>query len=502
MKRSINIRKAVIIICLIIPIQLFFSAFVRAGLVSEATETCLDCHISITPGIVADWQKSSHAQVSMEEALAKSELEKRISSSGPPDDLQGFVIGCAECHMINNETHTDSFDHNDYTIHTVVSPPDCATCHAIEWDEYQKNIMSKAYFNLMDNPLYLDLVNSINGVQHFTDGELTPGIADDTTNAAACLACHGTRITVDGFVARETDLGEMTFPELNNWPNQGVGRINPDGSIGSCTSCHARHQFSIELARKPATCAQCHKGPDVPAYKVYQVSKHGNIYSAENHHWDFNAVPWTIGKDFNAPTCAVCHISLLIDEEETVIAARTHQMSDRLDKRIFGLIYSHPHPIDANTSIIKNKAGIPLPTELTGEPVDDFLIDGAEQEKRLEKMKTICQSCHSSSWTDGHFVLLDRAIETTNDMTLSTTKLINQIWEEGYAQGLPQGKSVFDEAIEKKWVEQWLFYANSVRFSAAMAGADYGVFANGRWQMSKNLREIHDWLKIHQQLKE
>jgi len=32
--------------------------------------------------------------------------------------------------------------------------------------------------------------------------------------------------------------------------------------------------------------------------------------------WDFTAVPWTIGKDFNAPTCAACHISLLVNTDE------------------------------------------------------------------------------------------------------------------------------------------------------------------------------------------
>ena len=46
------------------------------------------------------------------------------------------------------------------------------------------------------------------------------------------------------------------------------------------------------------------------------------------------------------------------------------------------------------------------------------------------------------------------------------------------------------------WVAQWLFYANSARFAAAMGGADYGTFANGRWHLSRNLREMHDWLQV------
>ena len=90
-----------------------------------------------------------------------------------------------------------------------------------------------------------------------------------------------------------------------------MGRINPDGSKGACTACHTRHGFSIEMARKPYTCSQCHKGPDVPAYAVYMVSKHGNIYDSLESKSDFSAVPWVPGKHFTAPTCATCHVSLL-----------------------------------------------------------------------------------------------------------------------------------------------------------------------------------------------
>ena len=54
----------------------------------------------------------------------------------------------------------------------------------------------------------------------------------------------------------------------------------------------------------------------------------------------------------------------------------------------------------------------------------------------------------------------------------------------------------FDEAIEKKWVEQWFFYANATRFASAMAGTDYGVFANGRWYLSRNIHDMIDWIKF------
>ena len=114
---------------------------------------------------------------------------------------------------------------------------------------------------------------------------------------------------------RDTDAGELEFPVIAGWPNQGVGRINLDGSKGACTACHPRHSFSMAMARKPHTCKECHVGPDVPAYKVYLSSKHGNIYSSKHEEWDFKKTPWTIGQDFTAPTCAACHVSLLTNTE-------------------------------------------------------------------------------------------------------------------------------------------------------------------------------------------
>jgi hypothetical protein len=81
-------------------------------------------------------------------------------------------------------------------------------------------------------------------------------------------------------------------------------------------------------------------------------------------------------------------------------------------------------------------------------------------------------------------------------MTLTATKIMMQGWDTGVAKGLAQDSSIFDEAMEKKWVEQWLFFANSTRMSSAMLGTDYGVYDNGRWYMAKNIQELNDWLKM------
>ncbi|MDY0398347.1 MAG: multiheme c-type cytochrome [Desulfuromonas thiophila] len=467
------------------------------GRISDATQECINCHSLITPGIVADWQKSRHAQVTPAEGLAKPAQQRRISVAKVAPELAGIVIGCAECHGMNSAAHPqDSFEHNGFTIHTVVSPPDCATCHPTETTDFADNLMAQAYANLMNNPVYAMMVNNTNGLAEFTGSGFHHLPADDTSNADSCLACHGTDVKVTGTVTRDTAMGEMTFPVLSNWPNAGVGRLNPDGSTGACSSCHTRHQFSIEMARKPYTCAECHKGPDVPAYKVYEVSVHGNIQKSMDKSWNYSAVPWTVGKDFTAPTCAACHASELVDENGETLAKRSHRMNDRLPWRIFGLPYAHPHPIKADTTAIVNKGGLNLPTELTGEPVSAFLISNEEMAERQRRMERVCAGCHSQQWIDGHFDRLDRSIETSNSMTLQATKILSSAWQEGLAQGLPQGANPFDEAIEMKWIEQWLFFGNSVRFATAMGGVDYGVFADGRWTQAKNLQEMADYLKF------
>jgi hydroxylamine dehydrogenase len=201
-----------------------------------------------------------------------------------------------------------------------------------------------------------------------------------------------------------------------------------------------------------------------------------------------------VGEDFTAPTCAACHVSLLVGEDDQIVVERTHQMNNRSAWRLFGVPYAHAHPKSPDTSVIRNKAGLPLPTELTGEPATSFLISVEEQHQRRETMKAICMSCHGSGWVNRHFERLENTILTTNEMTLTSTKVLLSAWEKGAARGLEHDDSIFNETIERKWTEQWLFHANSARLASAMAGADYGVFANGRWHLSKNVQEMLDWL--------
>lgn len=462
--------------------------------ISPETESCISCHRTVTPGIVEDWMKSRHSLITPGEALKKKPLERRVSIERTEESTGKYVVGCYECHSLNPENHTDNFEHMGYRINVVVTPSDCKKCHPSEVNQFSKSKKAYAYRNLMDNPIYRMLVNTTTGLKEF-DGRLSSKVPSEKTLHETCLGCHGTKLEVKGVKRIMTSMGELQIPEISNWPNQGVGRINPDGSLGSCTACHPRHSFSIEIARKPYTCAQCHLEPDVPAWNVYKESKHGNIFLSKYTEWNFSSVPWTIGKDFKAPTCATCHNSLLVSPDGKVIAERTHDFGSRLWVRLFGLIYAHPQPKSGDTTIIKNKDGLPLPVSFSGELASGYLIDEAEQKERMKVMKNVCNGCHNSDWVNGHFEKLDSTIRETNMMTLTATKMIVQAWE----KGIEDKSNPFDEALEKRWVRQWLFYANSIRYASAMTGApDYTAFKYGWWDLSENLSNMMDIIEFKQ----
>ncbi|MFZ5997235.1 MAG: multiheme c-type cytochrome [Nitrospirota bacterium] len=463
---------------------------------SAETKTCIGCHELYTPGIVEDWLKSRHAHTAPSEAIKKPALERRISADSVPESLGKYAVGCYECHSRNPEKHKDNFDHMGFKINVVVSPDDCKTCHPVEAGQFAGTKKAHAVKNLMSNPVYHTLVSTITGVKEIKDGKITAKEPSSAALMDACLGCHGTKVGVKGMKTVASKMGEIKIPDLTNWPNQGVGRENPDGSLGSCSACHARHAFSIETARKPYTCGQCHLEPDVPAYNVYKESKHGNIFESKYHEWDFDAVPWTVGKDFTAPTCATCHNSLIVSPRGDVIAERSHDFGSRLWVRIFGLIFTHPQPKSGNTSIIKNKDGLPLPTTFAGEPASEYLISKDEQERRQAATKGVCNGCHNIDWVNSHFEKFNVTVKETDAMVSAATTLMADAWK----NKLEDQTNPFDEGTEEMWVKQWLFYANTVRYSSAMTGApDYGAFKLGWWELTNNLRNMKELIDLKKQ---
>jgi len=465
---------------------------------SQETSACLGCHREYTSGIVEDWLKSRHAKTRPSAALKRPEIERRISAKKVAPPFQNVAVGCYECHSLNPAGHKDNFDHMGFKINVIVSPNDCATCHPAEAKEFSGSKKGHAVGNLMKNPVYRTLVETVISKKAIKEGKVVQLNASDLTRQETCFSCHGTEVKVGGMQEVETKMGKIEVPNLTQWPNQGVGRINPDGSLGACSACHARHEFSIEVARKPYTCAQCHLEPDVPAWNVYHESKHGDIYLSNYQKWNFTAVPWKVGRDFQVPTCSTCHNSLITSPDGKKVADRSHDFGARVWVRLFGLIYSHPQPKHGDTSVLRNKDGLPLPTAFTGEIAGDGLIDKDEQTRRRKMISGVCNSCHSTSWVDRHFAKLDNTIKEVDSLTLVSTLLLLEAWNHGVAEGLPQSKNPFDETIEQMWIRQWLFYANSIKYASAMTGApDYATFKNGWWNLTENLQHMKDWIDLN-----
>jgi hypothetical protein len=99
--------------------------------------------------LVQDWMHSLHSQVTPEQALKKRPAERRVSSENIPDPLKSVVVGCYECHSLNATNHKDNFEHFDFHINIVVSPPDCQVCHAVEVQQFGDSKKAHALGNLL-----------------------------------------------------------------------------------------------------------------------------------------------------------------------------------------------------------------------------------------------------------------------------------------------------------------------------------------------------------------
>jgi len=155
----------------------------------------------------------------------------------------------------------------------------------------------------------------------------------DNERKTGCFNCHGTVIAID-------ENGKI---DPSTWPNAGVGRLNLDGSKGSCIFCHPRHRFSVAEARKPEACDQCHLDPDHPQIEIYEESKHGTIYHAYQDEYNFDAAggTWTPGVDYRAPTCAACHMSGSGKE------STSHDVTQRLSWETQALLTVRPQDFKA-----------------------------------------------------------------------------------------------------------------------------------------------------------
>jgi hydroxylamine dehydrogenase len=353
---------------------------------SKEGQTCVSCHESQSPSFVQEWRISKHAQ-------------------------QG--VDCYTCHRAEKD-EPDAMEHNGATIAILVTRKDCGRCHSKEVQEMTTSHHAQAG----------DILGSL-------DNYLGEVIGGPEAVAVGCMQCHGSKIKV----LAHGNLDTAT------WPNTGIGRINPDGSKGSCSACHTRHNFSRAQAREPEACGKCHLGPDHPQMEVYQESKHGILYRAFKDRLNIKGDSWVVGKDYTAaPTCASCHMGATPEQPVT-------------------------HDVGARIS-------------WTLRPPISKKLENTE--KKRDSMKNVCGSCHAAPFIDGFYTQFDNLVGLYND---KFAKPATAIREELIKRGtLTQAD--FDEKLDWIYYELWHHEGRRTRHGASMSGPDYAWW-HGMYDVAK-----------------
>jgi formate-dependent nitrite reductase cytochrome c552 subunit len=354
--------------------------------ISEAGKACIECHSASTPGVVEQWQSSAHAKKG---------------------------VDCYSCHQADAKDPA-TFDHYSYKIAVIVTPDYCARCHAAEVKQFEKSHHAAAaqFIGSLDNML----------------GEIVEG-GPAANNG--CRQCHGSEVKY---------LGDGRF-DPTTWPNSGIGRMNPDGSKGTCAACHGRHSFSSALARQPENCGKCHLGPDHPQIEIYNESKHGIQYRANIAKMNLDSKSWIVGKDYSAaPTCATCHMSATPNQ------GVTHGVGDRIS--------------------------------FTLRPAISIKLDNWE--RRRVSMQDVCSNCHATGWINNFYAQYEATIDLYNEKFAKPAK---SIMDKLYA-AKKLTPTPFDEKIEWTYYELWHHQGRRARMGTAMMGPDYTQW-HGFYEVAK-----------------
>jgi hypothetical protein len=422
--------------------------------VPAASRECVDCHAEENPGIIVHWEGSTHAEKG---------------------------VGCVECHMATVQ-EADSYLHHGEQIATIVTPRDCARCHDHEADEFAQSHHAAAGNILasLDN----FLAETVEGARvAFNPHSPTPGKAVDMVNGFAsafsgCQQCHGSKVAL-----QSTDGGQITSDDLEpdenglptnldavgrvvrdedgkpmlhagTWPNTGIGRLNLDGTRGSCTACHSRHDFSPRRARQPENCGKCHLGPDHPQKEIYEESKHGIAYRDLKDDVNLDAESWVLGVDYAAaPTCATCHMSGNIRNGGRV----THDPGERIswtNRPVVSLVMD----TDINHNIV---------TETDPETRRSLIHDTAEQKR--DRMQEVCSHCHTDDYVNSFYRQYDDLVILYNEKFAKPgLAIMNALVNNGL-----RTPTQFDEEVEWTWFYLWHHEGRRARHGAAMMAPDY-----------------------------
>jgi hypothetical protein len=357
----------------------------------RATGKCAECHRRETSAIVHEYEMSVHAEKD---------------------------VNCLDCHRpVKGQT---AMDHRGFEIAKHLTAANCRQCHETEYRQFERSRHGAPAWAAVSGPA------DFTAEQVAFAERFHPGAVQRPANALArlegpaainkgCYQCHD------------------------------VGRPNQDGSIGTCTACHARHSASIELARTPETCGQCHMGPDHSQLEIYHESKHGVLFNAQRRRFQLDTpAKHLTTREMPVPTCATCHMSGL--EGMNV----THDTTERLSMFLFAA-KSDRRP-------------------------------GYQQ--GVVKMQELCLKCHTRPNIEHFYTSAESVVTSTNELVLQVEQLIQGLRDEKLLTPTP-----FDEPIEFVEFDTWHYFGRTAKHGAYMGGADF-VQWHGFYEMVAKLTEI------------
>jgi hypothetical protein len=365
----------------------------RVNALANSDDECVVCHRRTTPGIVQQYGVST---------MAVAE------------------VNCVDCHEVD-EGYPGGVEHEGVYVLPSPSAAMCDRCHTTEVAQFNQSRHALPAFVAYAGiePLNEEQLALYRSIDEITAPDRQRNALYELEGPAitrfACEVCHN------------------------------VGKPHDDESVGQCQKCHLRHEFSLEQARKPETCNQCHIGPDHPQWEIYQESPHGIAYMTGGDTWNWEAEAGTLTvEDFPAPTCAICHMSGF------GASGTTHDVGNRLTTFLFAPI-SNKRPGAAANAV---------------------------------EMQAVCQECHNKNWIEDFYEDADAAVLAVNDWVEESNEIVAPLKEQGLLT-----PAAFDEPIDFVYFDLWHHWGRTAKFGSWMQGPDYTQW-HGAYEVLRELAEL------------
>jgi len=357
----------------------------------EASGKCAECHYNQQYSVVHEYELSRHAQ-------------KKVN--------------CLDCHGPAGQQQPKQ--HHGFVIAAKLTAGNCRNCHEGIYQEFLRSRHAATAWAAIygEKGIPAELVDFTEryqpgGVKRpphpFTQLEGTSAMI------SGCEQCHS------------------------------VGRPNEDGTVGTCTACHSRHTSAVEIARQPRTCGQCHMGPDHSQIEIYEESKHGVMFNAQEQLLNMNVPAKQLTtRDMFIPTCATCHMSGLNGNKVT------HDPSERLSWYLADAI-SKQRP--------------------------NYALAQAT-------MKNICAQCHNRAIPDRVYKQAEQVLAATNEKVKVAQDIVNGLRSQGALTGPP-----FSHPIDFVYFDLWHYDGRTSKHGAFMGGGDF-VQWHGNYPMLRKTVEL------------